>query len=551
MNHSNSKYLYLNDQYTLEDSLEIAATGDALAKMVLQAQPPFSVRVTGKWGSGKTSVLRRAFFVLGGKPIQQAVPLSDDNIKESEWTRHEEKISDLQKAIRDSDFPDDVAEKSLCVWYSPWLHQSADNPLVPLLLEIRNQFSTWMKMRGKLDVFNQRGGLAALTLIEQVADAAVSLGFQKNMKIVQGTTEKVRKAWKEAAPDLLSLSNGQRFHLLFENAVKHLLMSVAQKKKNDKKNHKPAGSDAVNKQETKDDTSQERLILFIDDLDRCEESVVVNLLECIKLYLGTPQCVFVLGIDDNAVLGAMKRTWDGRNDEDNREYLEKMFQATLAVPVPKPGRIRSLINDQLDAHGFPEAGSEKWPGSPRAVQRLLEPNPRKIKNFCNSLCLSWNLFRGFERKEEEDFAPKFVLFHYLRIFHKPVWNILERQPESLKTLTSLFSKEFPSNESEQQRMLREFFTREFIHVLEDKDVGIDKAQQHFYHRGMNLSAAVELFQARRDSRRSDEYFIELYKKIFDKDDVLEDRFLYLEEINSSNPADDVSPQTMPEGKENQ
>ena len=35
----NSKYL--NDQWTLEDDLGIAGTGDLLARMVLEVQPPF------------------------------------------------------------------------------------------------------------------------------------------------------------------------------------------------------------------------------------------------------------------------------------------------------------------------------------------------------------------------------------------------------------------------------------------------------------------------------------------------------------------------------
>ena len=46
---------YLNDQWTLGDDLGIAGTGDLLARMALEVQPPFSVRVTGKWGSEKTT----------------------------------------------------------------------------------------------------------------------------------------------------------------------------------------------------------------------------------------------------------------------------------------------------------------------------------------------------------------------------------------------------------------------------------------------------------------------------------------------------------------
>jgi hypothetical protein len=35
--------------------------GDALARMALEVAPSFTIGVIGKWGFGKTSVLRRAF----------------------------------------------------------------------------------------------------------------------------------------------------------------------------------------------------------------------------------------------------------------------------------------------------------------------------------------------------------------------------------------------------------------------------------------------------------------------------------------------------------
>ncbi|GBC60266.1 hypothetical protein DENIS_1217 [Desulfonema ishimotonii] len=508
---------YLNDQWTLEDDLGIAGTGDLLARMALEVQPPFSVRVTGKWGSGKTSVLRRAFATLGGQPIQQAVPLGQ-NVKETGSAEWEKWIYDSEKGRRQEvlQWPADlyaIAEQSLCVWYSPWQHQGTDNPLIPLLLEIQAQFSTRIRMKKKLLDINRRGGLAALALIEQVIDVAASLTFQKNVKLAQGTTDRVRKAWKEAEPNLTGLSDGQRFHLLFEDAVKNILLSLSKKKKIEL-------------------LEDERLIVFIDDLDRCEESVVVNLLEYIKLYLGSPHCVFVLGIDDNAVLGAMKRTWDGRSDEDNREYLEKMFQATLAVPLPRPDRIQAGIRAQLKAHKFPDDKDEQGHDCAAIIEKLLEPNPRKIKNFCNSLCASWNQFRGYEN-ESENYARKFILFHYLRLFHRPVWRLLERQPRTLPLLHRVLTNSpdpvaIENFDEESQRLLKELFERAFSHVLMDNTANKSDEDLIKYHRSMDLDQAMQLFQERLDSKRSDEFFIKLFKSLLvDENEELGEDFLCL------------------------
>ena len=44
-----------------------------------------------------------------------------------------------------------------------------------------------------------------------------------------------------------------------------------------------------------------RLVVFIDDLDRCTPDKVPEVLEAIKLFTTTPRCVYVLGLDHDIV----------------------------------------------------------------------------------------------------------------------------------------------------------------------------------------------------------------------------------------------------------
>ena len=81
---------YRNDTWSLEDGLGLGRAGDQVARMALEVDPPFTIGVTGKWGSGKTSVMRRAFVTLGGQPIQQALMFSEAPGKEytgGDWER--------------------------------------------------------------------------------------------------------------------------------------------------------------------------------------------------------------------------------------------------------------------------------------------------------------------------------------------------------------------------------------------------------------------------------------------------------------------------------
>jgi hypothetical protein len=497
---------YINDQWVLRDDLGMGRAGDVLARMALEVEPPFTIGVTGKWGSGKTSVLRGAFATLGGRPISQSLQLGEDRteLPEDEFERHRHDKRSDKLGWKPSMHV--AANQSLCIWYSPWQHQSADNPLIPLLQEICAQYSGKRKLLEKFKVVNRQGGLAALVLLEHAIDAALTLRLEKPVKLAVGISENVRKAWREDdSANFTKAGDGQRFHLLFEDAVENLLNDLrALLPKKDQKSN-----------------DRHRLIVFIDDLDRCEEKTVVSLLEAIKLYLGTRRCVFILGVDDVAVADALKRHWQGRNDDHNREYLEKLFQATVPVPMPRDENLQRLICVQLQSHGFPDNAVLTLSMD---ITSLLEPNPRKVKNFLNSLCASWSMLRCPAMETAEN-CRCLVMFQYLRQYHRPVWRVLERQPTLLPLLQRVLIGSPapvampPSIDNDDLRLTREIFSRAFAHVLKhDRDD--DKL-----HRGQSLDTAVDHFLERLDRRRSDEYFVAWARENLADDAQLDPMFL--------------------------
>jgi len=59
-----------NDHWTLDlEKLGMDVAGDKLAQLVLRCRPPYAICVQGKWGAGKTSLMRYAMARLGGKPL--------------------------------------------------------------------------------------------------------------------------------------------------------------------------------------------------------------------------------------------------------------------------------------------------------------------------------------------------------------------------------------------------------------------------------------------------------------------------------------------------
>ena len=122
----------------------------------------------------------------------------------------------------------------------------------------------------------------------------------------------------------------------------------------------------------------DRIVLYIDDLDRCNEDVVVKVLEAIHLLLAFPLFVVIVGVDprwlNNALSEKYKTLFGYREEkrvetntdvlyqssEDNAlltgiatsyDYLEKIFQIPFALkPINKTSReklIKYLIREEM------------------------------------------------------------------------------------------------------------------------------------------------------------------------------------------------------------
>ena len=79
----------------------------------------------------------------------------------------------------------------------------------------------------------------------------------------------------------------------------------------------------------KDRPPIDRIVLYIDDLDRCPDETVIKVLEAVHLLLGLPLFVAVVGVDARWLEGALKRSYAAQLEAGEvrpEDYLEKIFQ---------------------------------------------------------------------------------------------------------------------------------------------------------------------------------------------------------------------------------
>ncbi len=84
----------------------------------------------------------------------------------------------------------------------------------------------------------------------------------------------------------------------------------------------------------KSEKGKDRMIIFIDDLDRIEPQRAVELLEVLKTILEVDHCVFVLAIDYDVVVRGIKAKYGSDIDEKKaRSFFDKIIQVPFSLPV--------------------------------------------------------------------------------------------------------------------------------------------------------------------------------------------------------------------------
>lgn len=151
---------------------------------------------------------------------------------------------------------------------------------------------------------------------------------------------------------------------------------------------------AVNSFLKKDD--QNRIVIFIDDLDRVEPLRAVELLEIIKIFLDIPGCVFVLAIDYEVVtLGVAKKYGSGMMYEKGKSFFDKMIQVPFRVPMASY-KIEALLQNTFELMGIEADDDTKLVTD--IIRHSIGMNPRMIKRLLNSYELISDIL-GIKKKE--------------------------------------------------------------------------------------------------------------------------------------------------------
>jgi predicted KAP-like P-loop ATPase len=199
----------------------------------------------------------------------------------------------------------------------------------------------------------------------------------------------------------------------------------------------------------------DRIVVFIDDLDRCSSAKVIETFETIKLFLNTPACTFVIGADAAKIQHAVGEVYKVTDTQRQKDFLEKIVQIPFTIPEQDLRDIACyvgmlIIGRHLEEKHWPALLSARrgfytcagkiedeitgWPVKNKALidskltevgdeltavmpyvhslARGLRSNPRQIKRFLNIISLRRRLAKENELEVKQDLLIKLAVLEY-------------------------------------------------------------------------------------------------------------------------------------------
>jgi len=357
-----------------EDQLNMRAYSDALVEFINGAQMPLTIALQGEWGSGKTS---------------------------------------LMNALK-HDLVDGENGKFLGVWINTWqysLMMDSNLAIAQILQGMVNQIteSSPCDLKTKVSILKRIGDFARPVAIATTNVVCKTVGIGEN--VGSELDKRISEAGHDGLDDNAYLQLGNRVESLKKELRGIIDKSISE-------------------------THKRGFVFFIDDLDRIDPPVAVQILELLKNVFDLDKCIFVLAIDYGVVVKGLKSKFGEMtvaNEREFRSFFDKIIQLPFAMPVGAYC-IDDFLMDSLQKIGYITDSQRKDEKLSKALSdyahESVGTNPRSLKRLINSLSLMRLLvLRTVPKQDDFDFEDwKEIVFalECIKIQYPQVHSALER-----------------------------------------------------------------------------------------------------------------------------
>ena len=142
-----------------------------------------------------------------------------------------------------------------------------------------------------------------------------------------------------------------------------------------------------------------KMVVFIDDLDRCSPKKALEVLESIKILLDIKGLVYVVGLSDKTI-NKLISSYYKESKINGKSYLEKIIQIPTNVPNWESTDFEKLIEKNIKPF-IDGKYMSILEGKEELLYLAVGENPRQLKRLINNIILSVEIYGGKEGINEE------------------------------------------------------------------------------------------------------------------------------------------------------
>jgi hypothetical protein len=260
--------------------------------------------------------------------------------------------------------------------------------------------------------------------LEQTCKKLDVWGPNQNFEKAKNNLLKVTKMFGTfAASAVIKKATGKDVEF---NTEEPITVEIAELKKNIQESIKSVIEDKKNE--------LKKVVFFIDDLDRIDPPVAVEILEALKNIFDIENCVFVLAIDYDVVIKGLEKKFGKKTEQNEREFrsfFDKIIQVPFSMPIGAYD-INKLLESKLKDLGL-SLNPELKEDYVQILHKTVGYIPRSIKRYVNSFSLLKNI-KSIEFTEPTDNLNDFCLFALLgiQISYPKIYRLINKKQDFTK-----------------------------------------------------------------------------------------------------------------------
>jgi uncharacterized protein YjbI with pentapeptide repeats/energy-coupling factor transporter ATP-binding protein EcfA2 len=181
-----------------------------------------------------------------------------------------------------------------------------------------------------------------------------------------------------------------------------------------------------------------RIIVYVDDLDKCSPKKALELLEIIRVFQDVEGFIFIIGISHDMLIKLSNIEINQKSNE-GEHYIKNLIQVPIALPKWSNQDTVKLVRDFIKKGMIHDKFKDIVDKNIELISVAIDNNPREIKRFLNNFIVAHEIFSGkksFEKKElifsgKKSFdAKELLVIQAIHLRWKKFYNTLVKSDQS-------------------------------------------------------------------------------------------------------------------------